>query len=238
MTFNLSIKKELTSQGSFYAGSTVTFRLTPHNDGPADALGGWSIVELPEDGLKITGMPGSGYTCDVEDAGLVTYDLTITKERLGDETVQSGKTVTFTLTPHNAGPSDVLAGWTVTDRLPAGLTLVKISGDGYTCAANVCTAAEPLASGADGNIVTVVAKIGAGITGTLVNVAVVAASPTDVPEPNTKNNTDDAPVKAVATPLAITGASAALWTTAGGLGLALLLVGLVLVVMRRRLRSR
>jgi uncharacterized repeat protein (TIGR01451 family) len=89
--------------------------------------------------------------------------------------------VTFTLTPRNDGPSDVLAGWTVADQLPTGLTLVSMTGEGYTCVDG--TASDVLAAGEDGPI-TVIAKVGAGVTGTLLNVAVVAPSTTDVPERN------------------------------------------------------
>ena len=434
--FNLTLTKTITSSGPYYEGSTVTFTLTPHNDGPADALTAWSVVELPQDGLKITALDGGeAYRCDVSlltcvagaalaagtdgapitvtaviakdfvgelnnvayvvpattdvpetnplqrpenalvdtgktptdnddskritvdslvsvgdyvwwdndrdgvqgedeppvagvtvnlrdvegallrstetdedgyyafddlvpgrdyviefvkpdgtafttqntgegdavdsdadvttgrvsitapasgsnrtepgeaddptiDAGLVSYDLTITKERLGDEKVLSGATVTFTLTPRNDGPSDVLAGWTVADQLPTGLTLVSMTGEGYTCVDGTCTASDVLAAGEDGEPITVIAKVGAGVTGTLLNVAVVAPSTTDVPERNPNNNTDDAPVVAVAPPLAVTGGSAWVWGTVGGIALGLLLLGLVLLIVRRGARVR
>ncbi len=434
--FNLTLVKAITSSGPYYEGSTVTFTLTPHNDGPADALTAWSVVELPQDGLRITALDGGeAYRCDVSlltcvagaalaagtdgapitvtaviakdfvgelnnvayvvpattdvpetnplqrpenalvdtgktptdnddskritvdslvsvgdyvwwdndrdgvqgedeppvagvtvnlrdvegallrstetdedgyyafddlvpgrdyviefvkpdgtafttqntgegdavdsdadvttgrvsitapasgsnrtepgeaddptiDAGLVSYDLTITKERLGDEKVLSGATVTFTLTPRNDGPSDVLAGWTVADQLPTGLTLVSMTGEGYTCVDGTCTASDVLAAGEDGEPITVIAKVGAGVTGTLLNVAVVAPSTTDVPERNPNNNTDDAPVVAVAPPLAVTGGSAWVWGTVGGIALGLLLLGLVLLIVRRGARVR
>ena len=83
-----------------------------------------------------------------------------------------------------------------------------------------------------------VAKVGAGVTGTLLNVGVVAPSTTDVPESNPNNNTDDAPVVAVAPPLAVTGGSAWVWGTVGGIALGLLLLGLVLLIVRRGARVR
>ena len=58
-----------------------------------------------------------------------------------------GLTVTYTLTPHNDGPANALAGWSVTDVLPTGLTFVSMTGDStYTCAANVCTSSVQLLS--------------------------------------------------------------------------------------------
>lgn len=428
--FNLTLEKEITSSGPYYEGWTVTFELTPHNDGPADALGGWSVVELPEEGLKITAIDGGdSYDCDVDtltcvnpralaagadaapitvtavvakdyvgdlhnvayvvpaegdvaetnplerpadalvdtrqtptdnddakkiridslvsvgdyvwwdhdrdgvqgeaepsvpgvtvnlldaegevlrstttdgsgyyafddlvpgrhytiefvkpegasftlqnaleddasdsdadvvtgrvdfvaaeagenrvapgeaddptiDAGLVTYDLAITKDRVGTGDVEPGDTVTFAITPRNEGPSDVLAGWSVEERLPSGLTLVSITGEGYACEAARCTALEPLAAGKDGAEITVVARVGAGVTGELVNVAVVHASPDDVPEPDTTNNKDDAQVISVAKPLAITGTTVA-WGLAG-VAVAALLAGIVLLLRRAR----
>lgn len=205
-------------------------------DSDADVTTGRVSITAPASGTNRT-EPGEADDPTI-DAGLVEYDLTVTKVRLGDETVESGKTVTFTLTPHNDGPSDVLAGWTVADQLPTGLTLVSITGEGYTCADGTCTASDVLAAGQDGEPITVIAKVGAGVTGTLLNVAVVAPSATDVPEKNPNNNTDDAPVKAVAPPLAVTGGSAWVWGTVGGIALGLLLLGLVLLIVRRGARAR
>ena len=205
-------------------------------DSDADVTTGRVSITAPASGSNRT-EPGEADDPTI-DAGLVSYDLTITKERLGDEKVLSGATVTFTLTPRNDGPSDVLAGWTVADQLPTGLTLVSMTGEGYTCVDGTCTASDVLAAGEDGEPITVIAKVGAGVTGTLLNVAVVAPSTTDVPERNPNNNTDDAPVVAVAPPLAVTGGSAWVWGTVGGIALGLLLLGLVLLIVRRGARVR
>lgn len=131
------------------------------------------------------------------DAGLVTYDLTIDKKLVGSVTVIAGDTVTFTLVPSNLGPADVLPGWTVTEQLPEGLSLVSMTGEGYDCSDLVCTAQDGLAAGASGEKITVVAKVDIEAEGELVNVAVVEGGRKDVDEPNKKNNTDDAPVHVV-----------------------------------------
>ena len=94
---------------------------------------------------------------------------------------------TYTLTPYNAGPVDALAGWSVTDLLPTGLTFAGATGmDGgaaYTCstsgATGTCTAAAPLKAKQFGPTITVTATIGANVTGSLKNVAYVAPSDLD-----------------------------------------------------------
>ena len=115
----------------------------------------------------------------------VEYNLTLAKQRTSAATVAPGGTVTYSLTPHNEGPSTALAGWSVTEVLPAGLSLVSMSGDDYTCAALTCTAAEPLGPGTYGSAITVTAKVDAAFTGSsLRNVAYVSPSADDQPETN------------------------------------------------------
>ncbi len=95
-----------------------------------------------------------------------------------------GGTATFTLRPHNDGPGAAQAGWSVTEVLPAGLTLVSMAGNGYTCAELTCTAADGLAAGADGAPITVTATIGGDVTGPLHNVAYVSPAAGEITETN------------------------------------------------------
>ncbi len=124
------------------------------------------------------------------DGGLLQYNLKLTKELTASAPFYAGSTVTFSLTPHNDGPAVALAGWTVTDILPAGLSPVTptaISGTGYTCvqATLTCTSDSELAPNTDGGVITVTATINAGFTGTLHNVAYVAPVGSDtLPELN------------------------------------------------------
>ncbi|MEI2648650.1 MAG: SdrD B-like domain-containing protein [Dermatophilaceae bacterium] len=134
------------------------------------------------------------------DAGLVKFNLTLTKERISHETVFPGDTVTFKLTPHNDGPSAALPGWSVTDVMPAGLTLVAMWGDNYRCSDDTCVSFDMLAPRSDGAPVFVKAKVDAGFTGKAKNVAYVAPSRKDVPEtnplgpiPTTDTNTKKSP---------------------------------------------
>ncbi len=119
------------------------------------------------------------------DAGLIKYNLTLTKALQSAGPFAGGQNVEFTLTPHNDGPVDSLAGWSVTDLLPAGLTFVSMTGPAsYSCADNVCTSSTPLAAGADGAPITVTATINQLTPGSLKNVAYVSPAGADVPEVN------------------------------------------------------
>lgn len=72
----------------------------------------------------------------------------------------------------------------MTEVLPAGLTLVSMSGTGYACANVTCTASAGLASGADGAVISVTATVDAGVTGSLHNVAYVSPASGDWTETN------------------------------------------------------
>src|SRR5664279_2848219 len=115
-----------------------------------------------------------------------TMDLTLTKSVISDGPYYAGSVVTYQLAPRNDGPGDALAGWSVTDVLPVGMTLVSISGDGYTCDTSmVCTSSVALAADATGTPITVVAQIMEDEQpGTLKNVAYVSPAKGDVPETN------------------------------------------------------
>ena len=76
-----------------------------------------------------------------EDPTVVTTqaDMTIVKTVAGTSWI-AGTDVSYTLTITNAGPSAV--GASVTDTLPAGLTLVSMSGAGWDCSAIVVGAQD------------------------------------------------------------------------------------------------
>lgn len=121
------------------------------------------------------------------DAGVVRYNLVLDKALTSSGPYYEGGTVTYSLTPSNDGPVDALKGWSVTDILPAGLTLVSMTGTGYDCSTTpgTCVSKDTgLAAGQKGNVITVTATINANVTGDLKNVAYVDKAPTDEPETN------------------------------------------------------
>lgn len=154
------------------------------SDSDANVASGEAPVITPSTGTNLTG-PDLTDNPTI-DAGLVKFNLTLTKTLVTLPPFVPGATVVFSLVPHNDGLVAALAGWSVTDILPAGLTLVSMSsGDPtYTCTGTTCTSGVPLAALADGAAVTVTATIDAGFTGTAHNVAYISPSPQDVPETN------------------------------------------------------
>jgi uncharacterized repeat protein (TIGR01451 family) len=126
---------------------TLQFAGGVSNDSNADTGTGIADVITPADGQNSATEPDE----DTIDAGMVNVDLTITKVLDPDPNYYPGKVVTYTITPSNLGLTDALAGWSVTEVPPAGLTDVSIVGDGgpstYTCVGLTCTSSVPLGAG-------------------------------------------------------------------------------------------
>ena len=130
---------------------------------------------------RVLGSGGQDLTLDL---GLVSLDLALNKQLANAGPFYAGSTVTFTLTPRNNGPAGALAGWSVTEVLPNGLTLVSMAGSGYTCAAATCVSSAPLAAGGDGPPITVTATVAKAFVGSLHNVAYISPLAAEVTEAN------------------------------------------------------
>ena len=68
VAIDLSVAKRLITDGPYAVGDVVEFELVPSNDGPADAVGGWSVTDVLPKGyaaVSIAGKGGasSGYSC-------------------------------------------------------------------------------------------------------------------------------------------------------------------------------
>ncbi|GGR17158.1 hypothetical protein GCM10010196_07410 [Agromyces mediolanus] len=115
---------------------------------------------------------------------MTCIDLSLTEQLAApDGALRAGDTLSWTLTPHNAGPRAAPAGWSITQLLPSGVELVGMSGDGYARSGDVATAAGEIPAGEDGPPLTIVARVVAVPVGaaTMRNVAYVApASPSDL----------------------------------------------------------
>ena len=62
---DLTLQKTLNTTAPGGIGSFVTFTLTPSNIGFGSAAANWFVKEVPQTGLTITAMSGTGYTCSV-----------------------------------------------------------------------------------------------------------------------------------------------------------------------------
>lgn len=138
---NLEPSAAYTVQFVVPAGSTVTTKAAAgdssnsptsdisDSDAGADGLVAFTTTANGQNSVE----PGKADDPGI-DLGLVTQiNLTLVKTIQRQGPVRNGAELTYTLTPHNDGPVAALAGWSVTDVLPTGMTLVSISGDGYTC---------------------------------------------------------------------------------------------------------
>jgi uncharacterized repeat protein (TIGR01451 family) len=77
---------------------------------------------------------------------------------------------TYTVTVSNAAGSAPTSGTvTVTEVLPSGLTLVSMSGSGWTCQTTTCTRAEVLTGGAAYAPITVTVNVAANATSPQIN---------------------------------------------------------------------
>ncbi len=183
------------------AGTTYVYRLRAFD--AADNAGDWAVASAT---TLVPAGPSS--------------DLAVTKTD-GAANYAPGTSTTYTIVVTNNGPANV-TGATVVDPLPAG-----IAAAAWTCAAaagSSCGAAN--GSGSLNTTVnlqnggtatyTVVAQIGAGATGALVN-TVTVAPPAGTTDPTPGNNTatdTDAPALQAAS-LAVTKAGAGRGTVTG-----------------------
>jgi hypothetical protein len=151
-------------------------------DSDASATGKVTFV-APLSGTNATS-PGKADLPTI-DAGLVKLNLSITKKVTSTGPYYASGNVTYSLVPHNDGPVDALAGWSVTEVLPEGAILIGLSGDGYVCLTDlVCTSSDTLAAGADGKPITAIVQIPEGVTGPFKNVVFVSPSPKEITETN------------------------------------------------------
>lgn len=120
-------------------------------------------------------------------------DLAVTKTLDSTEAVP-GKDVTYNIHLTNKGPSQA-SDVTLTDKLPAGLTLVSVSSatEGCTGKDNVITCTYDRLAVGSKKSVTIVATIDPEATGTITNTASVS-SPTKDPVPDNNSSTVTTPL--------------------------------------------
>jgi len=113
--------------------------------------------------------------------------FTITKTHTGNFS-QGQAGAAYTIGVSNSGTAPTIGTVTLADALPAGLTLVAMSGAGWTCQSASCTRNDPLAAGAAYPAVTVLVNVSgsaqAGITNQA-NVSGGGAAPQSASDPTT-----------------------------------------------------
>ncbi len=88
------------------------------------------------------------FTIVIAGSGLPVPDLTILKSHSGN--FRQGDTAdTYAITAGNSGGAPTSGTVSVTESLPAGLTLVSMAGTGWSCPSGggVCTRGDTLAAG-------------------------------------------------------------------------------------------
>ncbi|MCC6539820.1 MAG: VCBS repeat-containing protein [Bryobacterales bacterium] len=126
-------------------------------------------------------------------------DLSLAKTHTGNFT-RGQANAQYTLTVTNSGPIEAPAGFTVTEEAPTGLTLVSMSGAGWSCpnGSATCTATNPLARNASTTI-TVTVNVAGNAPTSLTNTATLN-QPNDG---NPANNTASDPTTILAPDLAL-----------------------------------
>jgi uncharacterized repeat protein (TIGR01451 family) len=126
-------------------------------------------------------------------------DMTITKSHTGNfSRGQIG--ATYTVIASNVGPVPTTAPVSVTDTIPAGLTLTGMSGAGWSCSGATCTRNDVLAAGAAYPPITVTVNVAPDAPLSITNVAMVSGGG----EKNLLNDTASDPTIIVIPDMTIT----------------------------------
>ena len=163
--------------------------------------------------------PGGSFSYNLNASGITlgatttgpAADLSITK-LASATTVNTGGAVSYNLTVANSGP-DAVAGITVSDTLPVGMTWVSAGGIGWSCSGTItvtCTMGA-LASGSVAPIITI--SVTASIPGSINNTATVSSL---TPDPIPANNSASAAVTVVCSSPAATITPSGLTTFCAG----------------------
>jgi uncharacterized repeat protein (TIGR01451 family) len=129
---------------------------------------------------QVTGLGSiDGYNLINAWTGPRAPQLIISKSHSGNFT-QGQNGATYTVTVNNAGGGPTSGAISVIDTLPAGLTLVSMSGPGWICLGSGCTASAALAPGASYPPIAVTVNVAVGAPAQVTNQVAVSGggSPT------------------------------------------------------------
>ena len=118
-------------------------------------------------------------------------NLSISKTHIGNFSQgQSGATYTITVTNGGAPAAATSGTVTVTDNIPSGLTLVSMSGAGWSCPSNICTRSDSLAAGGSYPAITVIVNVAANAPSPVTNTATVSGGGSPPASSNNLTNID------------------------------------------------
>lgn len=179
-----------TCSNSFASGSQVVLTATPTGGSTFTSFSTSCAPSNPQ-----TNPPSCTVTMRAAEAVTVTFTagsaippaLAITKTHTGNFT-QGQQGATYTVAVSNGADAGPTSGTvTVTDTIPAGLTLVSMVGTNWTCAANSCTRSDALAAGTSYPVITVTVNVAANAAASVTNSASVSGGGS--PTANTTNPT-------------------------------------------------
>jgi len=160
----------LLGNGNGTFGTPMDFAVAPNANSAA-------VGDLNGDGVPdIATVAMSGTTISVLTSGPpvnLTPDFTFSKSHTGNFT-QGQTGATFTISAGNAYTQASSGTVTVTDQLPTGLTLVSMSGTGWSCASVTCSRSDPLGPGASYPPITVTVNVRPDALNPLTNTATLA----------------------------------------------------------------
>jgi uncharacterized repeat protein (TIGR01451 family) len=114
--------------------------------------------------------PGTAKDTVTVNSGTPTPALAITKTHVGSFT--QGGTGVYTITVSNTGTGPTSGSVNVADTLPSGLTLMSISGTGWSCSIGVtvgCSRSDALAAGTSYPAITVTVAVSTSAPATVTN---------------------------------------------------------------------
>jgi hypothetical protein len=95
--------------------------------------------------------------------------LTIAKSHTGSFTQGQSGAIYTVVTANQAGAAATSGAATVTEKVPSGLTLVSMTGTGWTCTGSACSRSDVLAGGASYPSITVTVNVAANAPSQVTN---------------------------------------------------------------------
>jgi uncharacterized protein (TIGR03437 family) len=148
-------------------------------------------VSATDTSSGLTSQPQT-FSIAVGSGSVTAPDLTIQKTHTG-QYAPGAVGDTYAITVNNNGRGATSGTVTVTEKPPAGMTLMSMAGTGWTCGAATCTRADALAPGGSYPVITVTANVAGNAATSVTNTATVGGGG----ETNTSNDTASVTVVAL-----------------------------------------